>query len=261
MIRAVVLLCFLIAAFANAGPASQTLSASVKDTQVNGLEGLNLKWSAPFKVQDYVVGFKYSLGDFKKVPDSLFANRSFNTVEGVADVEADYNVAGRVLEVAAKWTSDKLGLSVAATGNSRDRVTEVSASTNQDIRGNKVTLSGTWDRLKNKLDFSTRANLENNLAAQVDYDTVDRNPVLSVSYKVDDKNTVTPAVSLKDGDMSYRWNRKINGGALDAKFHPGDNLEVEWSDNGSNGVWSTKANIPVNNQAGTKISFSREWNY
>lgn len=262
MIRATILLCFMLVAFANAGPTSQTLSASVKDTSVNGIEGLNLKWSAPFKVQDYVVGFKYSLGDFKKVPDSLFAKRTFdNVAEGIANVEADYNVAGKVLEVAAKWTSEKLGLSVGASGNSRDRVTEVSASSTQDINGHKVTLGGTWDRIKNKLDFSTKANLEKDLTAQVDYDTVGKDPVLKVSYKLDENNIISPAVSLKDGEMSYGWNRKINGGCLDAKFSPGDNVEVEWTDNGSNGVWTTKATIPVNNQAGTKVSFSREWNY
>jgi len=248
-------------AFANAGPTSQTLSASVKDTSVNGIEGLNLKWSAPFKIQNYDVGFKYSLGDFKKVPDSLFAKRSFDTNgDGVATVDADYNFADKTVGVAAKWVSDKLGVTFGATGNTKDRVTEVSASSTQKLNGNQVTVEGRFNRLENKLDVSTKAAVDD-ITAQIDYDSKDRNPVLSVSYKVDAKNVITPAVSLKDGDMSYRWNRKINGGEVDAKFHPGDNVEVEWKDNGSNGVWSTKANIPVNNHAATKVSFSREWNY
>jgi len=261
MIRATILLMFLIVAFANAGPQSQTFSASVKDTSVNGLEGLNVKWSVPFKIQDYTVGFKYALADLKKVPDSLFAKRSFDTgADGVAHVNADYNVADKTLAVSANWNSDKLGLALGAEGNSKDRVTEVSASTTHTIKGNKVTLKGTWDRIKSQFDFNTKAAVDD-ITAEVDYNTGDKNPVLSVSYKLDSNNVVTPAVSLKDGDMSYRWNRKINGGSLDAKFRPGNALDLEWQDNGSNGVWSTKAHIPTSNPSDTKVSFSREWNY
>jgi hypothetical protein len=34
----------------------------VKDTTVNGIDGLNVNLAAPFKFQDYIVGFKYALG-------------------------------------------------------------------------------------------------------------------------------------------------------------------------------------------------------
>jgi len=260
MIRATILLMFLIVAFVNAGPSSQTISASVKDTSVNGLEGLNIKWNVPFKVQDYTVGFKYSLADLKKVPDSLFAKRSFDTTgDGTATVDADYDISDKTLSVNANWASEKLGFTLGAAGNSKDRVTEVSASTTQTVAGNKVNIKGAWDRLKNKLDFTTKATVDD-ITAQVDYDTADKDPVLSVAYKLDANNVVTPAVSLKNGAMSYKWHRKINGGSIDAKLCPGNNLDVEWEDNGSNGAWTTKASIPVNNVAGTKVSFSREWN-
>jgi len=251
---------FLIVAFVNAGPVSQTISASVKDTSVNGIEGLNIKWNVPFKVQDYTVGFKYSLADLKKVPDSLFAKRSFSTSgDGVATIDADYNVADKTLGVSTTWSSDKHGFSVGASGNSKDRVTELCATTTQNIGGNKVDFKGTWDRLKSNFGFSSKASVDE-ITAQVDYDTAEKNPVLSVSYKLDANNVVTPAISLKDGEMSYRWNRKINGGCIDAKLNPGHTLDVAWQDNGSNGVWSTKASIPVHDPSGTKVSFNREWN-
>jgi len=251
---------FLIVALVNAGPISQTLSASVKDTSVNGIEGLNIKWNVPFKVQDYTVGFKYSLADLKKVPDSLFAKRSFSTAgDGVATVNADYNIADKTLGVCTSWSSDKSGLCIGVSGNSKDHVTSATASTSTDIGGNKVNIKGTWDRIKNTIGVTTKTTVDD-MTAQVDYDTGDKNAVLSVSYKLDANNVVTPAVSLKDGEMSYRWQRKINGGSVDAKLKPGNTLDVEWQDQGSNGVWSTKASIPVNNLSGTKVSFSRDWN-
>lgn len=74
------------------------MTASVKDTTVNGIEGLNVKISAPFKFQDYVVGFKYALGDLKRAPESLFAKRSFDTAgEGSVTVDTDYNLENQVL--------------------------------------------------------------------------------------------------------------------------------------------------------------------
>jgi len=46
---------------------SQSVSAAVKDTQVDGLAGLNINWEAPFNFDKYVVGFRYHLGNLKKV--------------------------------------------------------------------------------------------------------------------------------------------------------------------------------------------------
>ena len=39
----------------------------MKDTQVDGLAGLNINWEAPFNFDKYVVGFRYHLGNLKKV--------------------------------------------------------------------------------------------------------------------------------------------------------------------------------------------------
>ena len=50
-------------------------------------QGLNVKWTAPFKFQDYVVGFKTTLGDLKRAPEELFIKRSFSTgSDGTATV-------------------------------------------------------------------------------------------------------------------------------------------------------------------------------
>lgn len=73
------------------------VSASVKETSVNGLEGLNINVAAPFKFQDYVVGFKYALGNIKRAPESLFAKRSFDTSEGQFTVDSDYTIADNTL--------------------------------------------------------------------------------------------------------------------------------------------------------------------
>ena len=97
-------------------PFCQTITASVKDTQVNGVEGLNIKWSAPFKFQDWVVGFKTTLGDFSKAPEEFFAKKSFDAGDGTATVDAEYTVDSKKLAVNGKWVG-KSGLELRAKGN------------------------------------------------------------------------------------------------------------------------------------------------
>jgi len=248
-----------VLAVALAGNA-KTITASVKDTAVNGVEGLNVKWSAPFKFQDYVVGFRTTLGDLKRAPEELFAKRSFSTgSDGTATVDAEYNIDSKTLNVNGKW-ANKNGLELRASGNTKDHLTEVAAETSTTLNGNRLNLGAVYDLLQKKLSTRTRMTVEDT-DVEVRYDNSDRDPVLAVSHKLDDKNTVAPSISLKTGAMTYGWNRKINGGNLGTKLHPGEKVELTWEDNGANGVWTTKAEVPLDDTRNTKVSFSRDWNY
>jgi len=94
------------------------VSAAIKNRIVQGVEDLDFKFAVPFHIKDYLVGFRYTLGNLKKAPESLFAKKSFDTpADGLATVEADYNIASNNLNVGAKWVSEKLGLTVGAVGD------------------------------------------------------------------------------------------------------------------------------------------------
>lgn len=240
---------------------AQTISATVKDTNIDGLEGINLKWTAPFKFQDYIVGFKYNLCSLKKAPEEFFAKRSIATgLDGKASIDATYNLASKTTSIAARWVSDKLGFTVSADGDTNDSLTQVGIETTQDFQGNKVNLEGKYDLLNSKISGSANINVDDT-SVKVAYDTLDRNPVLSVSHKLDSNNVVEPSVSLKNGAMKYGWTRNWNGGSIESQLTPGDKLSLTWKDNGASGTWTTKADIPIEDQSKTKISFSRDWNY
>jgi len=110
------------------------------------------------------------------------------------------------------------------------------------------------------LSTRTRVSVDDT-QVELQYDNADKDPVLVVNHKIDDRNSVNPSISLKSGAVTYGWNRKINGGSLDTKLHPGDKVEISWEDNGASGVWKTTAEVPLDNTANTKVSFSRDWNY
>jgi len=139
-------------------------------------------------------------------------------------------------------------------------LTEVGANTETNLSGNRLNVGAVYDLIQKKLSTKTSMVVDDT-KVELQYDNVDLNPVLHVSHKLDDTNSVKPSISLKSGAMTYGWDRKINGGTLGATLHPGDKVEVTWEDNGANGVWTTKAEVPLDNTANTKVSFSRDWNY
>jgi len=241
---------------------NKVITASVKDTNVKGAEGLNLEWSAPFKFKDYIVGFKYKLGDtLKNAPETLFAKKSISTgVDGTASIEANYNVADKTLSAIGKWASEKVGLSLSAEANTNDKLTKVTAVNTQTVGGNKLTIGAEYDVLDKKASVCTKLAVDDTVVG-LSYDNEDKDPVLSVSHQLDAKNLFAPSVSLKDGAMKYGWTRKWNGGSADLALTPGEKLAVVWKDQGANGVWTTKAEVPINDQAKSKISFAHEWTY
>jgi hypothetical protein len=237
------------------------ISAAVKDTSVNGVEGFNFNIVAPFKFQDYVVGFRYALGNFKKVPESVFARRTFETGnEGTATVNADYDFADNSLNLAAKWNSDSLGVTVEADGDTKRKLKTVGVSKNLSIKDNKLTVTGAYDLLKKKVKGSAFFDADGT-TVNFKYDTEERDPLLEVSRALDDKNEITPSIRLRSGEISYGYKRKWHGGSLLSRYFPGDKVSFEWKDEGASGTWTTTADVPLADASATKVSFSREWNY
>jgi len=260
MFRAL-LITILTTVVAASTPTKTKVSASVKDTSVSGLEGFNINLAAPFKINDYIVGFQYKLGNLNKAPETLFAKKSFDTGgEGSATVEAEFDLNGNSLNVATEWTSSKLGLTLNAEADTEDRLKVVGVSKDVDLDGNKVTLTGKYNLLKKAFFGSAKANVDKG-NAKISYDTDKKDPLLEVSYDVDSSNSIAPELSLKSGSIAYGWNRKWSGGSLNSKLFPGDKVEFTWKDEGASGTWTTKAEVPLEDQSKTKVTFNRDWNY
>ena len=236
----------------------QSVSMST-DTTVNGIDGLNVKWDVPFKFDDYLVGFRYSLSELRKAPESLFAKRSFNVADSDLDIDADFNVRDKSVNLAGRWVSDKLGLAVSALADSKDYLTEVGAETKQKWNDMNV-IAAKYDLGNKHTNVKTTLSRDETSAA-VSYNTNDKDVLLEVSHDLDSSNTVSPSISLTSGDVTYGWTRKWNGGSLKSTYHPGDKASFKWTDEGTSGTWSTTADVPLENTGNTKVTFSRDWNY
>lgn len=238
----------------------QSFKAEVKDSETNGLEGLNLKLSAPFKFMDYIVGVKATIGDLNKLsPDTLFVKRTFDAADGKLNVDVDYSIADKEFEASAEWKGD--GLSLNAEGNTNDFLTKVGAKTSHTFDGAsravKATVGAAYEILSKKASVDTLLE-SGDAAVELTYDTKSEDPVLKVMYKYQ-KHTFKPKIALKSGDVTYGYNRKCASGAVDASVVLGENVVVEWTDNSASGAWKTTLDVPLQDQKKTKVSFARDW--
>lgn len=233
----------------------------MRDTTVNGIEGLNFNVVAPFKVQDYVVGFRYALGNLRKLPESLFATKSFDTFgEGRATVDADFNVEDRLLNIDAVWHSDRLGLVVGASGDSKNTLKSLLVTKDVPLNDNKVTLSAAYDVLKKKISSKGRLTIPKTVV-DLSFDTESQDPTLTVAREIDQNNEVIPSIGMRSGFMSYGFRRRWDGGSLLSTFYPGKKVTLNWKDEGVSGNWITSADVPIGDTKNTKVSITREWNY
>jgi len=248
-----------VAAVSAKAPDVKSVSVSA-DSNVNGVEGLNLNWEVPFKLDEAVVGFRYKLNELKKYPENLFAKKSFEVADGTATVDADVHLDSKILSVAAKWVSDKTGLTLHANGDSKNQLNSVGLESSQKVNNQDLTLKGSYDVHSQKTQVSAKVRHEKT-EAQASYNTADEDLVLAVSHDLDDQNTLSPTYSTKTGHVSYGWTRKWNGGELDTTFHPGNKAVLEWTDKGHLGDWKTKAEVPLDDAKNIKVSFNRDWKY
>jgi hypothetical protein len=238
------------------------VSASIKDTSVEGLEGINLKGAFPFKYEDYTLGFRHSFGkSITKGPEAVFVRRTFDAPsDSTVTLDAEYETGTNILSIAAKWATSKLGLSVSADGNTEDKLRNVEISTSDNFKGSKVAATVSYDLMNKKVTGRTSVSKEDT-TLELSYDTEAADPVLEVSHKVNEENTLAPSISLKTGHTKYGWLRKWEGGSLETTLLPGDKVTMEWTDKSSSGAWKTKASIPVDNVKGSTVTVSRDWKY
>eukprot|EP01033_Poteriospumella_lacustris_P003135 gene3135-2308_t len=260
MLFSVTVLLVVLALVAAELPSKPTLSANIRDTNIDGLEGLNLKLVAPFKVQDYVVGFRYALAGLKTLPESLFAQKSFDLGESTLDVDADFTVANNVLSVGTRWNSDQYGVSVTANADTESRFKTVGVSKKLDLKGNRVSLSGVYDVLKKSVRGAAVVDADAT-HVKLAFDSENQDPELTVSRNIDDSNSIHPSIRLRSGKMTYGFTRHWEGGSVTGKLHPGEKVSVAWRDHGAAGSWVTSADVPLGNTKATKVSFTREWAY
>lgn len=137
----------------------------------------------------------------------------------------------------------------------------------QPLGSNILDLDGKFNPINNKFSTSARFSIDN-AYAELSYDNIHNNALLTLSHNLDPYNTVTPSFNLQTGHTKVNYLRKWRSGSLNALYIPSDKIEISWTDistvneESNGGSWTTHAEIPLHDtKKGTKLSFSRSWQY
>jgi len=249
----------------------KTVTTGISDIPVNGVEGIDVKLVVPWKLgtSGFVAGLKYNVERVFKFPDELFLKKSFTGVDsGVLTLEADYKYADDSFGLAGDWTFEDIGLKFSASGdtNNLNFFNDFGIQLKETVEEAKLSLEGTYDFVKAK--FTGNALLEGTgISARLTADSIAADPVLAISYDIDERNTISPAVSLRYGDSSYAWTHAIKGGSVKTTLYPYDKINFVWKDEGTDGTWTAKVEVPIEYKytaatgKSSKFSITREWAY
>jgi len=70
-------------------------------------------------------------------------------------------------------------------------------------------------------------------------------PSISVLHAIDERNTISPEISLKTGRIQYSWNVSLDSGSIRTVVDPLSAVRVTWIDRSMNGKWVTDVSLPL----------------
>lgn len=245
-------------AFALAGVAGPKFSIDISDPSLpNGVGSLNLEGEYERELVDGVqAGVVYKFNESRGKPSSLWvASTSDIDDDTVLRARADYNVASKTTEIEASLERGDDSVSMTFDTGSNE-AGPVKITKTMDLSGRRVTLKPEINvkdrtgRITINADVDDDANTVAELAMDQDGDEA----TLEVSHKLDDQNTISPKVDLKNGDISVRLNRALeNGSSLELTA---DRDNVDWEISDSN-AWTVKGNVPLTDAGKSSIAFKR----
>jgi len=238
------------------------VSSKLNDIVFDGIEGLNINIIAPFKINNYIIGFKYALTNVQKLPEVIFAKTTLNMIGGETIFETDYDFNNKIFNILSKWVNKKDGLSLTLKGDNRNYlpITEFGGSKEFMYDNKKINIDLIYNLPKkmwkgfSSIDF-------NNVKLEIDYNSFSKESILSVKKDLDNNNEIIPSISLLTGEINYIWLRKWNNGKLKSNFIPNKLVDLEWKDQGLYGNWITNIKIPLYNDIKPRLSLVREWSF
>ncbi|KAI2493843.1 hypothetical protein MHU86_20682 [Fragilaria crotonensis] len=70
-------------------------------------------------------------------------------------------------------------------------------------------------------------------------------PTLSVVHAIDERNVISPEISLHTAKIVYNWNIRLESGSIRTKVDPTEAIHVTWTDRSMNGRWVTDCSLPL----------------
>jgi hypothetical protein len=111
---------------------------------------------------------------------------------------------------------------VVAAADTDNFLTDVGfeVSVSNSTERTRVSLNAAYDLKNQVLDGWTKFTIgDTSVRVTLDH-------VVKVAHKLDERNTVMPSVSLKNGAPAVGWKHKFSTGSLEAEYAPSESLDV-----------------------------------
>lgn len=239
-----------------------SLSVTFKDTVVKDLSSLNLEGNIEATLaDDVVVGGTYSHEAAVAKPEEVYFKKGFETGAGDLKIDARYNLPENLGKLSA--TLKRKADFIRATFSTTRRVVDkVVASKSFTLPGERqLSVTPTFCNQKRSFTVELKQDIQAGKTDAVLFvSQEDKDLELTVNHKVDDRNIISPTLSLKKGYVTYGWKHLLGeGGELTAVLDPFEDLDLTWTDPGKAGSWVANARIPVKEPRTASVSFKRKF--
>lgn len=77
-----------------------------------------------------------------------------------------------------------------------------------------------------------------------------KDPTLTLVHAIDERNTLSPEISLPTGKITFNWEAELDSGSITARIDPASFIQVKWVDHSLSGKWVLDATIPLESAGG-----------
>jgi len=249
----------------------KNIEVSVKDTAVPTLEAMHLGGTIETQLREQLtVGGEYEQTEAMFKPRALFAKwTSGSGGNNPLSMKTTYNVAANsaALEVDYEHSSGARLEAKVDTGRA-NWVKRVALAKTVQFKGRDLSFNPSYDFAAQMTSLKTRLSLNADTDVELHLESAEltnrgaMDAKLTVDHAIDDRNSIKPVFSLKTGDVRYEYVRKLGDDAeLVAHVNPGTDVDVQWVDQGSRGLWTTNLKMPWANPAGATMSVKRKFSF
>jgi len=240
---------------------------NIKEAALLSIDAMNFEGEVETQVSDQIsAGATYEQNSAKFAPKTLFTRWTAKGGDPL-EVTATYNVAANSAEVDVDYENSGTRVQAALDSARKTILNTVELSRTFNVEGRDLEVSPAYDlstkvaSVKNRLNLNSDTTLELNLRSD---DVSNRDALdarMTVEHAIDAQNSIKPSFSLKSGDVDYEYTRALGGDAeLNVKATPGKDVNLQWEDPGSRGVWTTNVKMPWGQPSGASVSFKRKFN-
>ena len=201
------------------------------------------------------VGYRYD--DIRNMPSFLDADVLVDTPAGMLQVSPSYevkseraNISFRLSDKRARWWASAKLSSKTKRGVEMVRV---SYQTSPPSFLSKMIKSVTVEPAINVEKKSPSATIMTESTSGKTNSVLNWNlkePTLTLVHAIDERNTLSPEISLPTGKITVNWDSQLDSGSLSCRIDPTEFIQMKWTDQSMSGKWVVDATLPLETTGG-----------